>query len=423
MSFMSKIFGWSGSKELQALPGQSISKKSMILVSEADEDSSDSDSDDVLVAPLTTVSRARPNLRSTTSSNLGAGARVGFEDFSREGRVVRRSRSSIIMNETMSASAIPMMNGSFGALQSPFQQTYSGLRPFKNSRASRRSGYQLMEGVERKTGKVVVIRVFPRDSLTTAQRDMMDRELSTLSQTADCVGTVRLLDRDEDPTYYYTIMELCPGQNLIELVASGGGRMSELRCAIEIGLPLVKAVAELHAKGLVHRGLKPEHVMCNQGGLKLLDLFESGDKKAQCLNNRTGQMEYSAPEMLDKPRVEEIFHEVLFKGMAEEELPQYDEKVDVWSIGVIVYETLTGCQPFRGDSSKDVMQMQTELLHSTTTGAPVPQFISKFGLSKEAQNFLLQCFAMDPASRPSVSELVAHPWLVAQQKLFAAGLK
>jgi len=46
MSFMSKIFGRSGSKELQALPGQSISKKSMILVSEADEDSSDSDSDE-----------------------------------------------------------------------------------------------------------------------------------------------------------------------------------------------------------------------------------------------------------------------------------------------------------------------------------------------------------------------------------------
>jgi len=56
------------------------------------------------------------------------------------------------------------------------------------------------------------------------------------------------------------------------------------------------------------------------------------------LNHRTGSVEYMAPEMLSKPTAAEVFHLVIAHGMDEEELPTYDEKVDVWSVGALVFE-------------------------------------------------------------------------------------
>ncbi len=100
------------------------------------------------------------------------------------------------------------------------------------------------------------------------------------------------------------------GQTLIELVAECGGRMSERRCAMEVAQPLVLAVAELHGLRIVHRNLKPEHIICSLAGVTLVDLFEAGDMKKQNLNHRTGTKEYSAPEVLSKPREEDIFHQV-----------------------------------------------------------------------------------------------------------------
>lgn len=53
-----------------------------------------------------------------------------------------------------------------------------------------------------------------------------------------------------------------------------------------------------------------------------------------------------APEMLTKPTLTQLFHRVVDEGISEDELPCYDEKVDVWSLGVVVLYFLSGCNPF-----------------------------------------------------------------------------
>lgn len=57
-------------------------------------------------------------------------------------------------------------------------------------------------------------------------------------------------------------------------------------------------------------------------------------------------------------RVAQPTAQVLYNGMSEEELPQYDEKADLWSLGTIAYEALTGCQPFLADSASEMMQVR-----------------------------------------------------------------
>jgi eukaryotic-like serine/threonine-protein kinase len=93
-------------------------------------------------------------------------------------------------------------------------------------------------------------------------------------------------------------------------MANNGGRLAESRCVIEVVVPLLNALHALHAMGIVHRDIKPEHIICSYGSIRLLDFFESAQRALQCLNYRAGQLEYMAPEVANKPRAEDIFHEV-----------------------------------------------------------------------------------------------------------------
>lgn len=95
-----------------------------------------------------------------------------------------------------------------------------------------------------------------------------------------------------------------------------------------------------------------------------------------------------APEVLTKPNAEDIFHKVLFNGMAEEELPQYDEKVDIWSIGVVLIEAMTGRQPFMADSIKEMGQVQKAMLSDLMPDGSTPMFLARHGLSPLAVDLL-----------------------------------
>lgn len=67
--------------------------------------------------------------------------------------------------------------------------------------------------------------------------------------------------------------------------------------------------------------------MCENESVMLVDLGDAVIKGSSCLNCRVGTLAYMAPEMLSTPLPEDFFHAVLQNGMAEEDVPQYDEKV------------------------------------------------------------------------------------------------
>ena len=59
---------------------------------------------------------------------------------------------------------------------------------------------------------------------------------------------------------------------------------------MEVLIPLLECLASLHSHGIVHRQLKPEHIMVGRGSLHVLDFAEAVNKNQRCLNNRAGTM-------------------------------------------------------------------------------------------------------------------------------------
>jgi predicted Ser/Thr protein kinase len=144
---------------------------------------------------------------------------------------------------------------------------------------------------------------------------------------------VTVIDRGEQAGRQYIVFEYIEGENLKELVVRRG--RLELREALEIAIEVARALGFAHEHGLVHRDVKPQNVLLNgDGRAKVTDfgIARSLDVEQGVTQTGTvlGTSNYIAPEQASGKHV--------------------DQHSDVYSLGVVLYEMLTGQLPFPGES-------------------------------------------------------------------------
>lgn len=146
---------------------------------------------------------------------------------------------------------------------------------------------------------------------------------------------------------------------------------------------------------MTHRDLKPENILLVSKDLDNFDVKISDLGFAQEFNREEGESMtlvlgsplYMAPELVsNKP---------------------YNEKVDVWSLGVITYQLLSGKTPFE---SRNLQKIDFNIKHK-----PI-RFDNRNDenwddISQEAKDFILACLQRDPNKRPSVAQLFKQPWI------------
>jgi len=186
---------------------------------------------------------------------------------------------------------------------------------------------------------------------------------------------------DEKRSRIYMVMEWCEGRLLRQILDEG--RISQER-AIRIAGSVLEALEYIHANGVAHRDLKPENIMVDdEGNLKLIDFGIAGDTAARRLTYANFTATLGTPNYISPEQV---------KGK------RGDGRSDLYSVGVILYEMLTGKLPFSGPTP--MAAMNERLLNH-----PVPPRVADPSVSPQLQEVIYRALERDPRNRyPSAHE-------------------
>ncbi|MEO5920248.1 MAG: Stk1 family PASTA domain-containing Ser/Thr kinase [Pseudolysinimonas sp.] len=187
-------------------------------------------------------------------------------------------------------------------------------------------------------------------------------------------NVVNVFDQGQDADSAYLVMEYLPGITLRDLLQEYGSLTSEQ--TLDISEAVLSGLAAAHKAGIVHRDLKPENVLlADDGRIKIGDF---GLARAATANTATGAallgtVAYLSPELVTR-------------GIA-------DTRSDIYAVGIMMYEMLTGEQPFRGDQP-----MQIAYQHANDA-VPTPSTVNP-RVPAELDELVLWATARDPEHRP-----------------------
>ena len=211
-----------------------------------------------------------------------------------------------------------------------------------------------------------------------------------LLKNIDHPNIIRIYEIFKDTKYFYLVTEFCEGGDILSVIQKSP-KFSE-RMAAKIIKQVVNAVLYCHVNGIVHRDVKAENILFVADDInstvKLIDFGISVKfKKDTMLKEKTGTILYIAPEVIDG---------------------EYNEKCDIWSLGVLMYIILCGNPPFNGNSRKEVMLKIKKGQFSFSTKIWTM-------ISKEAKDLITLMLTQDPRRRPSCQDVLSHPWFLKDQ--------
>src|SRR5437773_2357874 len=153
----------------------------------------------------------------------------------------------------------------------------------------------------------------------------------------------------EDHSIHYIASELIEGETLRERLTRGPMQLSE---AVDVAIQIASALAAAHNAGIVHRDIKPENIMLRPDGyVKVLD-FGSAKLAEEEL---PAAMPRDEALLLVETNLGAVLGTVRYMSPEQACGEHVDQSTDIWSLGVVLYEMLTGHAPFTGDTSQDVM--------------------------------------------------------------------
>jgi len=189
---------------------------------------------------------------------------------------------------------------------------------------------------------------------------------------------VSIYDRGEAEGTYYIAMEYLDGRSLKELIIARGP--APVHIAIDYARQILAAIRFAHRHGIVHRDIKPHNVLVDaEGRLKVTDfgIARAGTSQMTEAGSIIGTAQYLSPEQAKGAPV--------------------DETSDLYSVGVVLYELLTGVVPFSGDTP-------VEIAMKHLSAPPEPPSVKRAEIPRELDLVVLRALAKDPADRYQSAE-------------------
>ena len=234
---------------------------------------------------------------------------------------------------------------------------------------------------DRSLGRKIVIKLLPPELTAGVNRERFRREIQVAAQLQH-PHIVTLLSAGEDGELLYYTMPYIEGESLRHALEKGPLAVKDV---VRILHDVVDALAYAHSRGVIHRDIKPGNIL-RQGSHALVTDF--GVAKAlnaampvsgvTSAGMAIGTPSYMAPEQLAGD-------------------PAADHRIDIYAVGLLAYELLTGESPFTGPSPAATMAAQL-------TRVPEPLYQCCPDVPPPLSAIIMQCLAKEPANRPPTAE-------------------
>lgn len=234
-----------------------------------------------------------------------------------------------------------------------------------------------------RNGRVVALKVPDAEMETDPFLLERFRRAAEIGEKFGHHGVMRVFSEVER-SRVYMVMEWCEGKTLRAVMSAG--KIPAER-AIHITTAVLEALQYLHDNGIVHRALTPESIMVAESSrIKLIDFGRASEAASRRLTytnlaDELGTVDYISPEQVEGRRC--------------------DGRCDIYAMGVILYEMLTGKLPFTGSSPAALMKARI-------SGPPIPPRVALPSISPHLQEVLYRALEKDPRNRYARAHDFAH---------------
>lgn len=243
-----------------------------------------------------------------------------------------------------------------------------------------------------KTGIIRAMKVIKKDSVRFQDDDKKFlKEIEVLIKL-EHPNIIKIFEYFTDDLNYYLITEYISGGELYEGLVKMSN-FNEFKCAFILN-QIISAVYYLHSNNIVHRDIKPENILISNSNKDLLSikLIDFGScnyiKKNENFTLKVGSPYYIAPEVLKH---------------------DYNNKCDIWSIGVILYILLVGYPPFKAKNKND-------LFNKIKTGSYSMEGPGWNRVSAQAKDLVTHMLEYDYNKRYSAEKCLNHIWIKQLEK-------
>ena len=242
---------------------------------------------------------------------------------------------------------------------------------------------------DQRLARLIALKILPNYFVSDAERL---RRFQTEARAASALNHGNILtvyEVGESDATYFIATEYIDGQTLRELIADDSLTLGD---TLEIVGQLLNGLSAAHAAGIVHRDIKPDNVMRRKDGtIKILDfgiakLVESGASETSTLTSRLNITSHT--------EVGAVLGTIAYVSPEQARALMVDERSDVWSVGVVLYEMLSGGKPFSGATNADII---VSILERT----PAPLFAAESQVRALAmlQGIVSKALSKDAATR------------------------